>query len=102
MLYYHDGPKRVWRKPLTALENKNLIPTVKFGKLSIMVWGCIYSKGDGVFHILDEIRTKKLYLDILKNELTVSIKKFGFIYPVNPNKFNYKYYQHDGPKHIII
>ena len=31
--YYHVGLQRVWRKPLTALENKNLIPTVKFGKL---------------------------------------------------------------------
>ena len=31
--------RRVWRKPLTALENKNLIPTVKFGKLCVMVWG---------------------------------------------------------------
>ena len=37
MLYYHDRPQRVLRKPLTALENKNLIPTVKFGKLSVMV-----------------------------------------------------------------
>ena len=26
MLCYHDGSQRVWRKPLTALENKNLIP----------------------------------------------------------------------------
>ena len=33
MLCYHNGPQRVWSKPLTALENKNLIPTVKFGKL---------------------------------------------------------------------
>ena len=32
MLYYHDGSQRFWRKPLTALENKNLFPTVKFGK----------------------------------------------------------------------
>lgn len=99
MLYYHDGPQRVWRKPLTALENKNLIPTVKFGKLSVMVWGCISSKGVGVIRILDEIMTKEVYLDILKNELTASIKKFGFIDPVNPNKLNYKYYQDNDPKH---
>ena len=37
ILYYHDGSQRVLRKPLTALENKNLIPTVKFGKLSVIV-----------------------------------------------------------------
>ena len=43
--------------------------------------------------------TKKVYLDILKNELIASIKKFGFINPVNPNKFYYKYYQNNDPKH---
>ena len=64
MLYYHDRPQRVLRKPLTALENKNLIPTVKFGKLSVMVWGCISSKGVGVIRILNEIMTKEVYLDI--------------------------------------
>ena len=57
MLYYHDEPQRVWRKPLTALENNKLIPAVTFGKLSIMVWGCISSKGVCVIRILDEIMT---------------------------------------------
>ena len=67
MLYYYDEPQRVWRKPLTAVEKKNLIPTVKFGKLSVMKWGCISSKGVGVIRILDEIMTKEVYVDILKN-----------------------------------
>ena len=99
MLYYHDEPQRVWHKPLTALENKNLIPTVKLGKLSVMIWGCISSKGVGVIRILNEIMTKEVYLDILKNELIAKIKKFGFIDPVNSNKFYYKYYQDNDPKH---
>ena len=43
MLYYHDGPQRVWCKPLAALKNKNSIPTVKFGKLSVMIWSNISS-----------------------------------------------------------
>ena len=51
MLYYHDGPQIVWRTPLTALENKNLISTVKFGKLSVMLWFCIFSKGADVIRI---------------------------------------------------
>ena len=83
MLYYHDGPQRNWRKLLTALENKNL---------NVKVWGCISSKGVGVISILDEIKTKEVYLDILNNKLIASIKKFGFIDPVNSNKFYYKYY----------
>ena len=40
MLYCNDGPSRVWRKASTALESRNIIPAVKFGKLSEMVWGC--------------------------------------------------------------
>ena len=43
MLYYHNGPQIVWRKTLTALENKNVIPTVKFGKLSVMVYTYIHN-----------------------------------------------------------
>ena len=83
MLCYHDGPQRFWRKPLTALENKNL------AKLSVMVWDCISSKGVCVIRILDEMLTKEVYLDILKNELIASIKKFGFIDPDNQIKFSY-------------
>ena len=93
MLCYHNGSQKVWCKPLTAVENKNLIPTAKFGKLSVMVWGCISNKGVDVIRILNEIMAKEVYLDILKNELIASIKKFGFIDPVNSNKFCYKYYQ---------
>ena len=62
MLYYHDGPQRFWRKPLTALENKYLIPTVMFGKLSVIVWDCLSSKGVGVIRIFNEIMAKEDYL----------------------------------------
>ena len=46
--------------------------------------------------------TNGVYLDIWKNELIASIKKFGYIDPVNPNKFYYKYYQDNDPKHAYI
>ena len=55
MLYYHGGPQRVGRKTLTALENRNLVATVKFGILFVMVWGCISIKGVDVIRILNEI-----------------------------------------------
>ena len=48
MLYYHDGRQRVWRKP----------PTVRFRKLSVVVWGYISGKEVGVIRFLDEIMTK--------------------------------------------
>lgn len=64
MLYYNDGPTRVWRKPLTALENRNIIPTVKFGKLSFMVWGCISSTGVGDLAFIEGAMDAKQYLSI--------------------------------------
>ena len=45
--------------------------------------------------------TKEVYLDILKNELIVSVEKFGFIDPFNLNKLYYKYYQDNDSKHFI-
>ena len=41
-----DGPQTVWHKSLIALENTNLIPTVKFGKLSVMLYGAVYTARD--------------------------------------------------------
>lgn len=99
MLYYHDGPSKVWRKRNTALQPKNIIPTVKFGKLSVMVWGCISSKGVGRLRIFNDVMTKEYYLDILKNELATSAKEFGFVEPQIPNKLRYKLYQDNDPKH---
>ena len=88
--FYHDGPQRVWRKPLIALEKKSYCK----------VWKAVHN-GMGRYiqqgiwcnqcnQILNEIMTKEVYLDI---------KKFDFIYPVNPNKFDYKYYQDNDLKH---
>lgn len=99
MLYQHDGPSKVWRKPKSALQQKNIIPTVKFGKLSVMVWGCISSKGVGELRIFNERMTKEYYLDILKNELSRSAISFGFVDPQKANKLKYKLYQDNDPKH---
>ena len=42
---------------------------------------------------------KEVYLDVLRNELIDSIKKFDFIVTVNPYKFYSKYCQDYDPKH---
>ena len=70
-------------------------------KLKILFYkqGCLSSKEVGVIRILDEIMIKEVCLDILKNDLIASIKKFGFIDPVNLIKFYYKYYKDNGSKH---
>lgn len=96
MLYYNDGPTRVWRKPLKALERQNIIPTVKFGKMSIMIWGCISSKGVGDLAFIETTMDAQQYLDILKKHLVTSAMNFGFI---RDNKPHFKFYQDNDPKH---
>ncbi|KAH8373683.1 hypothetical protein KR093_003285, partial [Drosophila rubida] len=75
------------------------VPTVKFGKLSVMVWRCISSKRVDEMRILTENMNKEFYLDILRNELTKSAQNFGFIEPHFPHKLKYKSYQYKDPKH---
>ncbi|GFW29293.1 transposable element Tcb1 transposase [Trichonephila clavipes] len=38
-IFGSDGRRTVWRKPNTALDPKNLHPTVKHGGVFVMVWG---------------------------------------------------------------
>ncbi|GFW15047.1 uncharacterized protein TNCV_983391 [Trichonephila clavipes] len=33
--------RKVWRKNKTALETKNVLPTLKYGGGNVMVWGCV-------------------------------------------------------------
>ncbi|GFY23373.1 transposable element Tc1 transposase [Trichonephila clavipes] len=44
-IFGSDGHRTVWRKPNTALDPKNLHPTVKHGSGSVMVWGHMASNG---------------------------------------------------------
>jgi transposase len=42
-----DGLKWCWKRARQPLEDRHVIPTVKFGGGSVMVWGCISSQGVG-------------------------------------------------------
>ncbi|GFT60376.1 transposable element Tcb1 transposase [Trichonephila clavipes] len=77
-IFRSDGRRTVWRKPNTALDPKNLHPTVKHGGVSVMVWGHMASTGVGNLVFIDGIRNHKLYIDILNNNLKESAKKIGF------------------------
>lgn len=54
-LYYNDGKCKIWREPGQGLKKENIIPTVKFGGVSIMVWGVFFVPWYGaiVFHRWD-------------------------------------------------
>ncbi|KAK3569335.1 hypothetical protein QTP86_026814 [Hemibagrus guttatus] len=43
----------VWRKSNTAFQKKNIIPTVKYGGGSVMVWGCFAASGPGRLAVIN-------------------------------------------------
>lgn len=73
-----DGRKLVWRKKGDALNKENLIPTVKHGGGSVMVWGCMSACGVGNLQIIEGTMDKHAYLNILKKNLKESAKNSIF------------------------
>ncbi|GBP15725.1 Transposable element Tc1 transposase, partial [Eumeta japonica] len=86
------GRQLVWRKPCTALNPKNLKPTVKHGGGGVMVWGCMSSKGVGNLEFIESTMDHRAYLDILKRNLPESVRKLGI-------QDDYIFQQDNDPKH---
>ncbi len=63
-----DGCRYVWRKPGQELDKRFVKKNVKHGGGSIMVWGCVTSKGVGRLRCIDwHIMDSAVYIDILNN-----------------------------------
>ncbi len=43
----------IWRKSNTAFQKKNIIPKVKYGGGSVMVWGCFAASGPGRLAVIN-------------------------------------------------
>ncbi len=56
----------IWRKTNTGFHKKNIIPTVKHGGGSVMVWGCFAASEPGRLAIIDGTMNSALYQKILK------------------------------------
>ncbi|KAJ4426656.1 hypothetical protein ANN_26454 [Periplaneta americana] len=76
-LFGSDGAHRVWRKKNEGDEVDNTLSTVKHGGGSIMIWGCMSSKGVGNIDFTDEIMDKVVYNNILKNNVKESAIEMG-------------------------
>ena len=59
----------MWKEPKKWFDQKFIKSTVKYGKGSVMLWGCFSSKGVGNLIFIDDIMDKFLYLDILRDNL---------------------------------
>ncbi len=67
-LFGIDGVKRVWRQPGEEYKDKCVLPTVKHGGGSVMVWGCMRAAGTGEQQLI-EWTMNNMYL--AKTELLV-------------------------------
>jgi len=87
-----DGIIKVWIKPNEEYNKNCILPTVKHGGGSIMVWGLMSYSGAGGLAVIDEIMTKIVYVRPLKENLDKSLKKAGLAR-------RYIFQQDQDPKH---
>ena len=66
--------RHIWRKPNTAFDKKDLVPTVKHGGGSIMVWGYFAASELGKLEIVDRVMNSVKYWQILDRILKQSAK----------------------------
>ncbi len=76
-LFGSDGVKRVWRQPVEEYKYKCLLPTVKHGGGSVMVWGCMSAAGTGELQFIEGTMNANMYCDILKQSMIPSLRRLG-------------------------
>ncbi len=67
-----------------------MVPTVKHGGGSVLMWGCMSAAGVGELHFIDGIMNSHMYCSILKEKMLPSLRALG----------RRALFQHDNdPKH---
>ena len=90
-LFKSDGPSYVRRPVGSRLDKKFILPTVKHGGGSVMVWGCFSGFAMGPLHRIEGHMDRFMYRDILNDKL------IPFIDETMPLR---NFFQHDNdPKH---
>ncbi len=69
-----DGVKRVWRQPGEENKDKCVLPTVKHGGGSVMVWGCMSAVSTGELQFIEGTMNANMYCDILKQSMIPSLQ----------------------------
>ncbi len=76
-LFGSDGVKCVWRQPGEEYKDKCVLPTVKHGDGSVMVWGCMSAAGTGELQFTEGTMNVNMYCDILKQSMIPSLQSLG-------------------------
>ncbi len=64
-----DGFKTVWRRKGEEYKEKRMVPTVKHGGGSVLMWGCMSAAGVGELYFIDGIMNSQMYCSILKEKM---------------------------------
>ncbi len=51
-----------------------MVPTVKHGGGSVLMWGCMSAAGVGELHFIDGIMNSQMYCSILKEKMLPSLR----------------------------
>ncbi len=77
-LFGSDGVKRVWWQLDEEYKDKCVLPTVKNGGGSVMVWGCMSAAGTGELQFIEGTMNANMYCDILKQSMIpLSLQRLG-------------------------
>ena len=85
----------IWRIPGTAVQEKNLVPTVKHGGDRILLWGCFASSCTGKLFNIEGIMNSQVYQEILAENVGPSVRQLGL-------KRSWVFQQDNDPKHTSV
>ena len=74
-LFTKNTQNYVWRRSHDALREKCIVPAVKHGGGSLLLWGCFSSAGVGQLHKIDGIMKAPDFQNILAQKMIPSAKK---------------------------
>ncbi len=58
-------------------KEKCMVPTVKHGGGSVLMWSCMSAAGVGELHFIDVIMNSQMYCSILKEKMLPSLRALG-------------------------
>lgn len=74
-LFHCDGRMRVWRRVGERYHADCLMPTMKFGGGSVMMWGCFSWWGVGPLVLIEGTLDQNGYVNLMSNHLVPYLRK---------------------------